>query len=443
MGAPLLSMTTFFFILATEFFVLLAVVFSTIASYFFEKKIFNRMLAIFFLILVIFGGSCFIFLNQQEGYGYYQKNCEPDPNKNKVAIVIAKVGIYDNERMSSQASAYFAAVKKDLGIDSAGLKKFNGTRMDNLDELQNFTSDLYFNDDVAYIILVGDDLPIGNVTNETTYALFMKGITVNIPIYDVWNKLECANRNCSAVNRLYTLEEEKCETDPVTGFYDCKILELCRDIGVSVILPPIYYSDEDKVDFILGVLQTYTGYHENFTALNSTYERSMLAVLDTLETDERYVLRKEDVGYDLPMTSVYNDQTQSVETELKKKRMLLFLDVHGTRGTVGLGLISQGEIPGYTTLNDYLGFVKENGLPALFVDNGACEWNILKHVESFPHCCWPQAFLKSGVWAYYSGEGPNQIWRKSISEEQTIGMAVRKGSESFALIFGDILAHMK
>ncbi|GAH28485.1 unnamed protein product, partial [marine sediment metagenome] len=40
--------------------------------------------------------------------------CKPEPEKNKVAIVIVKDGIYDTGIISSQISAYYEAVHKDL-----------------------------------------------------------------------------------------------------------------------------------------------------------------------------------------------------------------------------------------------------------------------------------------------------------------------------------------
>ena len=450
---PFIPMVTFFFILLIEAFIVAAIALSSALAFFMDKKALKRMLAILLVASAVLAASYAVFRAQEEGYGFYQKDCQADTQKNKVAVVIAKGGIYDTEEMSAQVSAYYAAVKKDLNIESAGLKRFEGTRMDSLDELDKFVDGLYSNDDVAYIILVGDDLPIGNVTNETTYELFMKGLSVPIPLYDIPNKLECANRNCEVKAPLYTLEEEKCE-------YNCKMLRLCSDMGVSVILPPIFYSDNEKADFVLKVLEKYTYYHENFASLSSEYQKSLLLVQDVLEEKPKYKFSG-DAGYSMPMTVVFNNETKLVEEELKEKHMALLLSVHGTRGTVGLGLISPGEYFGYTTLERYLSFTDENGLPALFVESDACEWDILKHREDFQHCCWPQIFMESGVWAYYTGSvlevesyGKANIpnfeqpytwlaWRKTISDEQTIGMAVRKNSDTSTIIFGDILAHMK
>ena len=67
-------------------------------------------------------------------------DCEPEPEKNKVAVVIAKDGIYDTGIMNSQISAYYEAVKKDLNIENVGLKKFDG---ETISELDKFAEELY------------------------------------------------------------------------------------------------------------------------------------------------------------------------------------------------------------------------------------------------------------------------------------------------------------
>jgi len=54
--------------------------------------------------------------------------------------------------------------------------------------------------------------------------------------------------------------------------------------------------------------------------------------------------------------------------------------------------------------------------------------------------------MESGVWAYYSlGGGGSKIIRmqEAFSKEETIGLAIRKNIIGQALIFGDILAHIK
>ena len=95
--------------------------------------------------------------------------CRPNEEKNKVVAVVRKGGIYDSEEIGSQASEYYEAVRKDLGIGNAGLKKFEGKTIAELDE---FASSLYVDDDVGYVLLIGDDLPVADV-NETSIEIWL------------------------------------------------------------------------------------------------------------------------------------------------------------------------------------------------------------------------------------------------------------------------------
>ncbi|MCX6695863.1 MAG: hypothetical protein NTU61_06165, partial [Candidatus Altiarchaeota archaeon] len=325
--------------------------------------------------------------------------CRPNEEKNKVVAVVRKGGIYDSEEIGSQASEYYEAVRKDLGIGNAGLKKFEGTTIAELDE---FASSLYVDDDIGYVLLIGDDLPVADV-NETSIE----------NLAAIYGKLECANRDCDSHS--------------------------CRDMAISYILPPLKYTDEEKTDFVLKVLETYTGYHENFDAVIGQYERSILAIGD-LE------LGLQPRGYDLPVVAIQNTEYERVVEEMKKKHVLLFLGVHGAPHVVGMGLAARGVPPGfaypyYTSLEEYSDFTDEYGAPALFVDSGACQSMAINFGTVGPNpCCWPQAFMDSGVWVYYVI--PMDVPLATDLTNNTIGLAIRKHVVSHDYIFGDILAHM-
>ena len=93
-----------------------------------------------FVIIVVIGiifiGSWIFFWQKNLETTYTEKYHEPDPTKNKVAVVIGKEGIYDSERVASQVSEYFKAVRKDLGIENAGLKKFEGKTLNDISNSQ-------------------------------------------------------------------------------------------------------------------------------------------------------------------------------------------------------------------------------------------------------------------------------------------------------------------
>ena len=338
----------------------------------------------------------FCLTDQQTGKPVFY--CRPNEEKDKVVVVVRKGGIYDSEEIGSQASEYYEAVRKDLGIGNAGVRKFEGTTIAELDE---FASSLYVDDDVGYVILIGDDLPVADV-NETSIE----------NLAAIYEKLECANRDCDSHS--------------------------CRDMAVSYILPPLKYTNEAKTDFVLKVLETYTGYHENFDSVIGQYDGSILAIEDP-EGGPR------PRGYDLPVVAVLNTEYAKVAEEMKKKHVLLFLGVHGSTTAVGLGLAVKGMSPGvtgpyYTSLEEYSEFTDEYGAPALFVDSGACQSMAIKDAADQSPCCWPQAFMDSGVWVYYVISMDTPLGTNFANK--TIGLAIRKYVISQDFIFGDILAHM-
>jgi len=325
-------------------------------------------------------------------------DCEPEVEKNKVAVVIAEDGIYDTNTISSQILEYYEAVKKDLDIENVGIKKFDGTTVSELDE---FIDKLYIEENIAYIVLIGDDLPVANVTKDDYSNLAA-----------IYEKLECVNR-------------ERC-------------FNACNNLAVSYILPPVFYSSSEKADFVLQVLETYTSYHDDFATISTTYQRSALFIT-TGETESPF----ERSDYDLPTTTVYNSEQEKVRNELKKKHIVLkYGCVHGSATSVGLGVSRYGV---QTTLEEYVSFIEENGTPALFVQSGACGGITIRE-DNTRYCCWPQIFMESGVWAYYaiSGGGDQiSLMEKAFSKEETIGLAIRKNIVAQNLIFGDILAHIK
>ena len=379
--------------------------------------------------------------------------CWPDMGKNKVAIVIEKGGIYDSDKMNSQVLEYYRAVKKDLNIDNVGLKKFDGKTVD---ELDRFVDEIYTNDDVGYIILVGDDLPVigeeiiepplDNTPGRIIYRypsgreqivdltpqsvlLVYAGKHAYLDSYGI-KKLECIKKDC-----------------------DLKYASSCRDVAASFILPPLSYSESEKPDFVLNILATYTNYHKNFDAISKKYQKSLLWIYDTtLVNESDNYFRDIGKGYGLPVIKVNNIEAEKAIAELKKNHFILSFDVHGQEKILGISLL-YGEHPAisgqkyYTSLEEYSKFAKENGVPAMFVaePHSSYEWDLKHTKEDVKYCCWPQIFLESGVWAlYHIGQG-EQAFRMqgAISSEKTIGLAIRKRAIESDFVFGDILAHMK
>lgn len=329
-------------------------------------------------------------------------SCEPKEEKNKVAIVIAQGGIFDSGKINSDILEYYTAVKKDLNIENVGLKKFEGKTVGDLDK---FIDDLYLNDNVGYVILVGDDLPVANISEAN-----MENLAA------IHEKLECVKKDC-----WECLDKEHC-------------FSACKDVAISYILPPVLYSDNEKINFISEIFKTYTNYHKDFDSYIGKYQKSVLHVGDPEGFTGNPLL-----GYDLPVVAIQNIEYKKVTEEFKKKYIILHIGGHGATTILGMGIANKQ----YPTLEDYLNFTKENGVPALFVDSGACQAVTIKDFEiGLKHCCWPQVFMESGVWTYYAITREQETL-KNFPKEETIGLAIRKGVIGQNFVFGDILAHMK
>ncbi|MFH0829975.1 MAG: hypothetical protein V1887_02320 [Candidatus Aenigmatarchaeota archaeon] len=355
--------------------------------------------------------------------------CFPDSSKDKISFIIAENGTYDNEKVSLQISKYFDSVKKDLSIDNAGIKKFPGKTVDELDK---FVDDLYLNDDVGYIILLGDNLPVANVTENDA--------TNQAAIYE---KLSCVNGDC-------LVRKERGDSPTVTGQ---EAYYRCHDVAISYILPPIPYSDSEKIDFVLKILETYTDYHNNFATHIGKYQKSMLHIADPYFVGDclKSSIDNPILRYDLPVITISGTEREKVFDELKNKYLILHYGIHGSTWILQLtnGCSNESIQPQTLRLSEYSNFTKEYGTPALFVAPGACEamtirddldpWELSKYPER-RHCCWPQIFMESGAWAYYympHGRGNTFLY------EKTIGLAIRKSNVEQFFIFGDILAHMR
>ena len=129
--------------------------------------------------------------------------CELDQTKDKLVIIIKEGGIYDNSQLINSINYFISSVDLDLGI-SGSLQKFSGTTFE---ELDLFIEEKYYNSGVAYLILIGEDLPITQMVPGT------EGI------------------------RLYGAQK--------LGIVDNnKIVEgrntYCYDVAISYILPPLH-----------------------------------------------------------------------------------------------------------------------------------------------------------------------------------------------------------
>lgn len=305
-----------------------------------------------------------------------------------------------------------------MKIQNIGITKFDGTT---IEELDRTIDDLYINQDVAYVILVGDDLPVARSGRESFATLL------------------AINERLELVGRDFRFSE--------TGQSN-----MCRDLGISYILPPLRFENNEKIAFIKNVLEKYVAYHANPEYYFSQYRKALLSVQwDQRATDLGLGTALEpflDYSYVVPKVIVSNANHQEVQSRFREKFLFLRYDVHGSRDLIGLGLNYQN-LPAddyfayLTTLEEYSSFVEEFGQLSLFVDAGACQASSIEF-EDRRFCCWPQIMLQSGVWAYYELTGV--VGARSIIKDFTgsgipLGLAIRRNHHDQNIIFGDILAH--
>jgi hypothetical protein len=385
----------------------------------------------------------------------YQKICMPNPSNDKVAVIIAKDGIYDNQEISLQVSKYFDSVKKDLNIDNAGLQKFGGKTFH---ELDLFVDELYSKHNVGYIIFVGDDLPI--LLEQTTEIVNESSDSITYRLTDSRGRDEIME---ISRNMTFWMKEGTATILAGDGYKtlgqqlgcingDCDLND-CKDVGISFILPPLLYSNDEKVNFVSNVLTTYTNYHENFAEVSKKYQKSLLYAVDySLIKGQEYLGQHKEtgMGYNLPLTIVFNNESRKMMDELEKKHIVLSFYVHGTETIQQLILRASDFKPEFESINPstsegWMNLSEKYGTPTLFIEALSCGHELLRYNEE-KHCCWPQIYMESGVWAYYGFSGViDQGLRmdKRISTDKTIGLAIRRGVIADTLVFGDILAHMR
>ncbi|MFH1663839.1 MAG: hypothetical protein ABH986_03465 [archaeon] len=131
--------------------------------------------------------------------------CSPPEEKNKLGIIIKQNGIYNNPELVNSINQFIDAVKIDTGI-SGSLYKFSGS---SFEELDSFIENLYDISNVAYVIIIGTDLPVAETIESDGLQLV-------------------GAQELGTVNNVI-------END--IG---------CYDVAISYILPPLHYPQNCK-----------------------------------------------------------------------------------------------------------------------------------------------------------------------------------------------------
>ncbi len=351
----------------------------------------------------------------------------------KLAIIVKENGIFDDPVIEKQLYEFLSSVKKDLNLENIGVQYFNGST---LEELDAFTELLYYKNNVRYLIMIGRNLAW---EKEEDWK------KIN---HDIIYAFSCINSKLTFLKdrKLKTYSEwvvnlNNSENCPEVVAYETK------DIAVSWIVAPDicnsskteYEINEMKKEIISNIITTYTNYHNNSGEILNSFSRSCLYIYGSDTPQSSY----EDVNkrYQMPWTLVLNTDYNKVWNELKKKHLVLEYSVHGTPS--GL-VISQSEIDKGISVDDYNNFIKENGLPALFVDAGACGSDVFQRdcdfFSSEINYCWPTVNICNGVWAYYS-IGSLDPCRAFSTTAPFLGCVARNYKNQM-IVFGDITAHM-
>lgn len=361
-------------------------------------------------------------------------NCNYDKNRNKVAIIIKERGYYDNSDTIGIFSQYFAAVKNHLGIENIGIKKFNGST---IEEFDAFIESLIKNHSVGYALIIGQDLPV--VTKQDAVWLTNpKTGKSQITQFAQWIlDLDNENNIYSYVNR------------DANG---------CKDIALSFVFEPVFYNDLQKKEFVKNTFSNFINYHTNYNSTINSFTQKILYVMwdDNLPGGETKLgLNKESIlntypnyKFFYPAEVLYNSEVTRINVKLKEKPLLWMFFTHGAPKALGLGFkepiattsINLSEIYQhiFTTNEDILSYSK-NGPPSLFIiPDSACSQDVIYDGQE-RFCCWSQTWLKAGVWALMDVGG---YFEKSLNESKIVGDALKKTYHNQGMIYGDILAKL-
>jgi hypothetical protein len=345
--------------------------------------------------------------------------CDYDTSRNGISIIIKENGHYDNTQTITRLNEYLNTVDNIETIYNKGIKKFTGS---SITEFDRFIEDLILNHNVGFAIIVGNDLPVTNDDNQSI-------------ILDL-----------SSNDNLYSIVGRE-----PNG---------CKDIALSYVFAPFDYEINEKNEFVDGVFYNFIRYHDNLEETYDNFNSNALFIdWDNNLSNSIYGLP---IGISNDEASNYlfydyeytlNSDLLNLNEKLRDFPFLLSYKVHGSPHSVGIGFlespvseISRDTI--YTSTNEVLNYYEQNqNSLSLFIDvAGACSQDILyvRNDESF--CCWPQTWLKTGIWNFMHVIGDNDnigySFGKNLIDERIIGLAYKKTHHSQGMLYGDILAIM-
>lgn len=327
--------------------------------------------------------------------------------KNKSVVVIKEGGIYDSASVIGKIGSYLESVKSDVKIEQAkqSILKFSGTTKEDLEKFLETAYDKY---DASFVAIIGDNLPI--FRKEPSY---------------------CPEGNCEGQTRDQTYLSVDGLGNFRTANEDGSKAFLCQEQIISLIMPPLEYSDNEKVEFVSNYLDRLTSFHNNPQGIYEKYGKFTLSITDdSLTVVIPGFLEDLRNNFPLPLIAFSNTDRQQIRQKLAEKPLVTGIYVHGNTTNMTFGIGDSG-INVYS--NEWLSFANENPDPVFFLFSHACQSDGVGQ-DGVKECCWPQMFLKTGTYGY-----ANMI--PHIYESNFIGDAYIKGAKGDNFIFGDQFLH--
>ena len=328
--------------------------------------------------------------------------CKQPEHKSKSAVVIKKDGSFDEESLTQKIIQYLESVQQDVDVMLAeeSILRFEGKTKE---EFMSFLGNAYDEQNVAYVVIVGDDLPILEKLVE-----------------------HCPEGDCEGIEETQTFldkdglgEVRKSDDNPEFS---------CKEQVISLVMPPLEYSEEEKKEFVSDILDRMSEFHTNPDAVFNGYRNELLGIH---YFDEGTPLG-DFVGINpiFPVYETYNTNQIEVRQKISERPIVTAYHVHGHTSNNTMGLV-EGRIEVF--IDDWISFAEENPDPTFFIHPHACQ-SFGVGEDGRRECCWPQIFMKTGAYAF------GKI-TENFFDEPFIGKAYQRDAGGTNVIFGDQFIH--
>ncbi len=337
-------------------------------------------------------------------------------NKDKITVLMMKGSIYEDSSLKQKIDYFLQSIKSDVKIDNIGITYFDGK---NSDELDAFIEKIYCNQDVGYVILIGEEFEQFIKSNDDKY----------ITQYANWN-----GEFTNVGKKRYTFENGIQENNP--DF-------ICKDVIISWILPPMPYqkklSNNERINFVSKTIDTYTKYHLNTDNILSNFKGHLHiqwdvnTLGDTQFTTPLYVNSN--------TIWVLNTEHEKISELIKNHYKFFSFFVHGwpTSLTIGVTPNLTTDPNLVSTTVDEFKDMKIDNLALIAYTGTACNTGWVSWNEIYNTCCWPQNFMDAGIWAQFSGFADSGV--TPILEPPFVGQKIREVYGGY-MLFGDPTAHI-